>query len=243
MHQLLLTEALPRTLSALGEPKQTDTCNHCARFASSSLFPRIRLLPVASSFVITRFRCIQVCSMRHAEYPRSKHQPTTHACPIDKTWHKYPLGLQNIISQPNTLSLSFVMSFPFAFLAFSLLLSPCLSFHAFPFCVFSFRCFLFLYTLYINQSLRHRSRTTGTCARAPPKVPPTTIGQHPIQAPMVKQPIFADFASDPTLTVDDDTLMDEFINFGAREDPHDSDEDADGSVIRTCQTAICRGRF
>jgi hypothetical protein len=59
---------------------------------------------------------------------------------------------------------------------------------------------------------------------------------------MVKQPSFADFASDPTLTVDDDTLMDEFINFEAREDSHDSDEDADGSVIQTCQTAICRGR-
>lgn len=69
---------------------------------------------------------------------------------------------------------------------------------------------------------------------------PSTVGQNgflnffqqPMQhppAPMVKQHGLAAFASDSTLTIDDGSY--EFINFAARADPHDSDEDADGSVI------------
>lgn len=63
------------------------------------------------------------------------------------------------------------------------------------------------------------------------------ILQQPIPAPMVRQPGFAEFASDPMLTVDDDSFMDDFTNFAAREDPHDSDEDADGSVISEAEQA------
>lgn len=75
---------------------------------------------------------------------------------------------------------------------------------------------------------------------------PSTVGQNgflnlfqqPMQhppAPMLKQPGFAAFSSDPTLTVDNGSY--EFLNFAAREDPYDSDEDADGSVISAGEQA------
>jgi hypothetical protein len=145
MHRLLPTEALICPLSALGEPKQTGNCDHCTRFTSSSLFPRIRLLLVASSFAMMRFLCMQVCSMQHAVHPRSKHQPTTYACTIDKNRHKYSLGLQNIIPtkyiQPslcNVFSLRFVFPLSPLSLFVSFIFMPFRSASCLPFAFFSY---------------------------------------------------------------------------------------------------------
>lgn len=132
MHQLLLTQALPCTLTALTSNKGLS-CDSI-KFLCSLAFG---FSPVSQVVVCHHaFLSMQFGSMQHALYLESKHQPTTYTRATDINRRKYLLGLATLV-QVLYSRLSLLVYLTFSCLIFRVFSSVSLLF----LCLSSFRVF------------------------------------------------------------------------------------------------------